>query len=85
MTKTERLLALDAALCASEGAIEDDAVRQAANVIQTWLESQDFGYPVFGEFLKAQEDACLELACNARVFGDPFFKGQTCDLTPTIF
>jgi len=72
MTKNQRLMAVEAALVAAECCFPREDLRQAVDKLQKWLcnwAGLETDYPTFGEYLKAQQEACLELACNPQVFG----------------
>jgi hypothetical protein len=69
MTKLQRILALEAALCACEGVI----AAELGNDLKHWLDSYlNVAFPDdkgFGCFLEAQQEAVNALAINPQVFG----------------
>lgn len=80
MTVEQKILALDAACCASEGAGIPPALRAAINLLQEELTAhftvlcpdkvgECADYESFNHFLTAQREAVQALAHNPAVFG----------------
>lgn len=68
-THKDRMMCLDAALVAVEGCKFPSNIQSAINDIQNFLDKEDFGYPIFGDYIKAQKEAIKKLVDNPQVFG----------------
>jgi hypothetical protein len=73
MTRIQRLLALEAALCGAECCfMSDPQARKSVTILQNALMNLEESYPSFGDFIDAQKEAVKALASNPQVFGgDP--------------
>jgi len=72
MNNTQRLLALDAALVACEGCIAHPDIKAAISLLQDSMETHSRlsdQFPVWGNYLDAQMDACKAMVNNPQVFG----------------
>ena len=74
MTREQKLLALEAILCAFEGDYPPEPLRSRIQQIHKAVDAVlepiiEEKYPVFGDFLTAQQEAVEELATTPAVFG----------------
>lgn len=69
MTPQQKIMALEAALCACESVIDPQKAQEFVAYVDTLLEPIIDSYPIFGDFLDAQLEAVHALAKSPETFG----------------